>query len=291
MKKDSIRIKAELKKEIEKDMKVTSFKLLETQGLDHYSFLLNKDKLVKYPRNKEHSFQVIRERKYSDYIFNNLKWPKTHKVLFYSSSPLDSYEWNVYLFIPGTSASYKNISEEDLAEGIAKILKNLQSISIKGYEYIKPSRSNCYRGANIVKTYGHEVHEAINNMIGKEKNQYITLLKDFWDVVEESKISDKKVWVHGDIALDNILVENRKVSGIIDMGQLSVGDPSTDYAIAFSWSEDVRDKFFKYLSLDITDQLLAAGWAFWKAINDYEETKNREIISKILTWARDENII
>jgi aminoglycoside phosphotransferase (APT) family kinase protein len=42
---------------------------------------------------------------------------------------------------------------------------------------------------------------------------------------------NQPVWVHGDISAGNLLVNDGKLSAVIDFGQLAVGDPAYDLAI------------------------------------------------------------
>lgn len=53
----------------------------------------------------------------------------------------------------------------------------------------------------------------------------------------------KNVWIHGDVALGNILVKNGKLCGIIYFGMLGTGDPACDYSIAFTFFEKENREF------------------------------------------------
>jgi aminoglycoside phosphotransferase (APT) family kinase protein len=41
------------------------------------------------------------------------------------------------------------------------------------------------------------------------------------------------VWLHGDLHPANILVDDGRISGVIDFGDITAGDPASDLAVAW----------------------------------------------------------
>ena len=65
-----------------------------------------------------------------------------------------------------------------------------------------------------------------------------------------------------------LLVKNGKLAAVIDFGVLGVGDPSCDYAMAWTFfEEESRQRFLKKLDQRMIDR--ACGWALWKALITY----------------------
>jgi aminoglycoside phosphotransferase (APT) family kinase protein len=75
------------------------------------------------------------------------------------------------------------------------------------------------------------------------------------------------VWLHGDIHPANLIVENGELTGIIDFGCLTVGDPATDLMIAWSMLDaSTRQTFRAALSVDDSTWLRGRGWVLSVAL-------------------------
>lgn len=100
------------------------------------------------------------------------------------------------------------------------------------------------------------------------------------------------VWVHGDIAPGNLLVFNGQLAAVIDFGQLAVGDPACDMAIAWIFFDDKARKVFRdKLNLDNNTWIRGLAWTLWKALiisagivetNAVESKKTFEIIDTVI---------
>lgn len=76
------------------------------------------------------------------------------------------------------------------------------------------------------------------------------------------------VWIHGDLHPANLLSVDGRLSGVIDFGDISSGDPATDLAIAWMLfgSED-RELFRNaYGDVDEATWERARGWALSLAV-------------------------
>ncbi|CAJ0835187.1 5905_t:CDS:2 [Entrophospora sp. SA101] len=71
------------------------------------------------------------------------------------------------------------------------------------------------------------------------------------DHIYYNKETQKALKIHGDIAPGNLLVKNGKLCGVIDFGMLGIGDPSCDYAIAWTFfDKESRKTFLRELGCD-----------------------------------------
>jgi aminoglycoside phosphotransferase (APT) family kinase protein len=84
-----------------------------------------------------------------------------------------------------------------------------------------------------------------------------------WDRALEAPVWDgAPVFVHGDLLAGNILVIDGRLSGVIDFGCLSVGDPATDLLPAWGiFGPTARSAFREALGMDDATWARGMGWA------------------------------
>jgi aminoglycoside phosphotransferase (APT) family kinase protein len=75
------------------------------------------------------------------------------------------------------------------------------------------------------------------------------------------------VWIHGDLHARNVIVRDGRVVAIIDWGDLTVGDPSTDLAAAWAVLDrpETRGAFLNTYGASATQRVRAVGWAIYLA--------------------------
>ena len=75
------------------------------------------------------------------------------------------------------------------------------------------------------------------------------------------------VWLHGDLDARNVLVQDDRLSGVIDFGCLSVGDPACDVAVVWKMlSAETRAIFRTALAIDDATWARSRGWALSQAL-------------------------
>ena len=90
---------------------------------------------------------------------------------------------------------------------------------------------------------------------------------EVWEMALDTKWNGEPVWVHGDFAPGNLLVNKGQLSAVIDFGCLGIGDPACDLTIAWTFlSGKSRNAFIKTIALDDATWARARGWALWKAL-------------------------
>jgi aminoglycoside phosphotransferase (APT) family kinase protein len=88
-----------------------------------------------------------------------------------------------------------------------------------------------------------------------------------WERALASEWQQPPVWVHGDIAMSNLLTTNGRLSAVIDFGCMAIGDPACDLVIAWNvLDKKSREVFKQAFSYDDATWHRAQGWALWKAL-------------------------
>jgi aminoglycoside phosphotransferase (APT) family kinase protein len=113
-----------------------------------------------------------------------------------------------------------------------------------------------------------------------------------WNAALVTSWQGPGVWVHGDIAADNLLVSEGRLCAVIDFGCLGVGDPSCDLVVAWTFLDAVGRRAFRHpLALDPATWDRARGWAVWKALvildkcrdtNSAEAARQHKVIRDVI---------
>jgi aminoglycoside phosphotransferase (APT) family kinase protein len=84
----------------------------------------------------------------------------------------------------------------------------------------------------------------------------------WWQVRDTPAWAGPPVWLHGDVHPLNLLVERGRLSGVIDFGDLTAGDPASDLAVAWMmFTGGGRDRFRTATRTDRDTWRRAYGWA------------------------------
>jgi aminoglycoside phosphotransferase (APT) family kinase protein len=74
-------------------------------------------------------------------------------------------------------------------------------------------------------------------------------------------------WLHGDLDNRNLLLEDRRITGILDWSCACVGDPACDVKVAWAVLDaETRPVFRERLSVDDATWARARGWAVSQAV-------------------------
>ena len=170
--------------------------------------------------------------------------------------------WSIYKWLEGSPASIECIADlSQFATALAEFLSALQQCDATGGPLA--GEHNFYRGGSL-SIYDTETREAIENL---EDKNYAKATTEVWDLALASAWERPPVWVHGDVAVGNLLVKNGQLSAVIDFGQLGIGDPACDLAIAWTFfTGENREAFRSVLNLDKATWERGRGWALWKAL-------------------------
>ena len=186
------------------------------------------------------------------------------------------WKWSVYRWIEGETASIDGINNlPKFATKLGEFLVALQQIDATGGPLA--GVHNFYRGGEL-STYNADTRKSIAILGNKIEAKIVTAV---WNEALDSKWQQAPVWVHGDVAVGNLLVSNGQLSAVIDFGGLGIGDPACDLVIAWTFlNGESRDAFRAAINLDTNTWARARGWALWKALIVCAElpgTNQREI--------------
>lgn len=237
-------------------------KPVELSGWDNKTFHLGKHMTVRLPSHADYSGQVETEQYWLPKLAPQLSLAIAMPIAMGKPGLEYPLHWSIYKWIEGNTASIDRIKNlPQFAVALAEFLNALQQCDPTGGPLA--GEHNFYRGGALA-TYDIETREAIASLDDKT---YAEVTTEIWNLALSSTWQSPPVWVHGDIAIGNLLVNKGQLSAVIDFGQLCIGDPACDLAIAWTlFTGESRDAFRATLKLDSATWARGRGWTLWKAL-------------------------
>lgn len=231
-------------------------------GWDNKTFRLGKHMVVRMPSSKDYVAQVEKEHRWLPKLAPLLPLPIP--VPLAMGEPAEGYpwKWSVYRWLEGeTAASSQIANPSEFARSLAQFLIALQRIDSTNGPL--PGPHSFYRGGSL-SNYDSETRKAILAL--KDKID-VNTATEIWESALATKWHGSPVWVHGDVSAGNLLVQKGRLSGVIDFGQLAVGDPACDLVIAWTLLKgNSREIFRTMLPLDAGTWARARAWTLWKSL-------------------------
>lgn len=231
-------------------------------GWDNRTFHLGDTMLVRMPSAAEYEQKVEIEQYWLPILAPLL--PLQIPTPIEMGRPGSGYPWNwsIYRWIEGETAAQAQITDTiKFAKDLAQFLIALHKIDPTNGPV--PGPHNFYRGGSL-HVYDVQTRQAL--IILKDKID-VTVATQIWEIALATTWNKPPVWVHGDISLGNLLVQNGKLSAVLDFGGLAIGDPACDLAIAWTFFKgESREVFRTILNLDEGILARGRGWTLWKAL-------------------------
>lgn len=250
-----------------KDLEIRS---VAKSGWDNRTFHLGDEMAVRLPSGPGYAAQAEKETRWLPYLGKALKMPISCPVG--AGKPCEDfpYPWSVNSYLPGETALEVNMGESvEFARDLAEFLQDLQAVDVS--EGPAAGEHNFYRGGDL-RIYHQQTIDALEQL--KEVLPTETY-REIWNQSISSQWEKPGVWIHGDVAPGNLLVQDGKLCAVIDFGIMGVGDPACDYAMAWTYfNEECKEVFLEGLEKDMIDR--ARGWALWKALITYYK-ENQEV--------------
>jgi len=242
-----------------------AIKPVEKSGHDNRTYRLGHEMTVRLPSDERYASAVQKEQIWLPRFQHHLSLPIPAPLAM--GQPADEYPlpWSVNRWIEGDTVTHDNIhSLNQLAEDLATFLLELQAIDAS--DGIPAGVQNFHRGGNLA-VYDGDTKAVIEELDGQYDQK---LLSEIWELSLSSSYQSAPRWVHGDVAVGNLLVQNGRLSGVIDFGTMGTGDPSSDLVMAWNFfDEESRAIFLSKMNVDADTVNRARGWALWKALITY----------------------
>ncbi|PBB34887.1 aminoglycoside phosphotransferase family protein [Mesorhizobium sp. M1A.F.Ca.IN.022.07.1.1] len=255
-------------------------------GWDNRTFHLGDTMAVRLPSAAPYALQVEKEHRWLPKLAPLLPLPIPEPLAMGEPAAGYPWHWSVYRWIEGETAKTGHIADlRAFAVSLAEFLVALKRIDPTAGP--APGQHNFYRGGPLA-VYDDEARQAIAALEGRIDTQAATAV---WKAALAAGWHGSPVWFHGDVASGNLLVEDGRLSAVIDFGTSGVGDPSCDLAIAWTLFEgESREAFRARIAVDDATWARGRGWTLWKALitvaghdaNQAEVGRQRRVIDEVL---------
>lgn len=235
---------------------------VEKSGHDNRTYRLGNELTVRLPSHERYAAAVEKELRWLPVFKPLLSWAIPVPVA--KGEPTDEYPlpWSVNRWIEGDTVTHANLLDlNKFAEDLAGFLTELEAIDAS--TGIPAGVQNFHRGGNLA-VYDQDTRSAIATLSGRYDPK---LLLEICELALATKYQSAPVWLHGDVAVGNLIVKEGRLRGVIDFGTMGVGDPSNDLVMAWNFfDDDSREIFLSRMKVDQDTVNRARGWALWKAL-------------------------
>jgi aminoglycoside phosphotransferase (APT) family kinase protein len=243
---------------------------VEAPGWDNQTFRLGDTMSVRLPTADTYALAVAKEHRWLPVLAPHLPVPIPAPVGLGVPGEGYPHPWSVYRWLdgePATSAPIADLSA--FARDVAGFLVALQAVDAGGGPEAGPH--SWFRGGPL-EIYDAETRAAIEELGDRIPGAEATRM---WETALRTAWPKPPVWFHGDVAAGNLLVRDGRLAAVIDFGTSGVGDPACDLVLAWTMlSGASRAAFRDALELDDDTWDRGRGWALWKALITYDQSRH-----------------
>ena len=230
---------------------------VQSAGTDNALFRLGDDMVVRLPRIGWAVDAVAMEQRWPPVLAPHLPLPIP--VPLARGVPDEGYpwHWSVCPWFDGENATIDRITDPvQLARDLAQFIAALQRIDTTGTS--SPGSPNG-RGVPLALRDA-ETRAGIASLQGMIDTGAAIAA---WEAALQAPVwNTPPVWIHGDLQSGNLLVQNGKLSAVIDFGCMGVGDPACDLQPAWNlFSGESRQAFREALEVDDATWARGQGWS------------------------------
>lgn len=231
-------------------------------GNDHRTFRLGDGLVARLPADLGFVPQVAKEQKYLPFLAPHLPVAIPAVAGVGRESSLFPAPWSVYGWLDGMRPDAVRVRDDAaLADELAHGLVALRATDATGGP--APGRHGAFRG-DPVSQWDEQVARRFDLLDGAQRDR----ARGVWRDALAAEFTGPPVWVHGDVAIGNLIVDDaHHLAAVIDFGCSAVGDPACDTVIHWTQFRGAARRVFRdVLDLDDATWARGAGWTLWKGL-------------------------
>lgn len=191
--------------------------------------------VVRLPKGADGAESIAREARLLPELGARVRVP-IPRFLFTAANPLGPGECCVYPAVPGESLSAREWRERGLftagvAGAVAEFLTAVHAFPVeRARELGVQDRDMRVEYADDLELVRAQVVPLLPVRCGKR-------LVELWEeyLTTDGNFEYAPTLLHADVSVDHLLVSDGRLSGVIDFGDVEIGDP--DYDLSYLWAE------------------------------------------------------
>ncbi|MGI5290343.1 aminoglycoside phosphotransferase family protein [Nonomuraea polychroma] len=249
-------------------------------GWDNVIFRVGDGLVVRLPRREVAAGLLVNEVRWLPVLGPRLPLPVPAPVRVGRPGLGYPWSWSVVPFLPGEVASRNPPADlGDAAVTLGAFLGALHAPADPG------APANPYRGVPLAE---RRVAVAQNLRIVGDLVDHGAVMRVWEAAVAAPRWEKPSVWVHGDLHPANLLVHGGRISGVIDFGDVTSGDPATDLSVAWmllpaEWHDAFRVAYQAACGYAVGEELWvrARGWALALSLAFLAHSADNPLIAEI----------
>lgn len=221
-------------------------------GWDNTIFRLSDHLSVRLPRRKVAATLMEHEQTWLPQL---PQLPIPVPIPYRQGSPGQGYpwRWSVLPWLTGETADQQEL-DSNQAQRFGAFLRSLHIPAPPN------APSNPFRGVPLQHRAAF-VEERMQRL--EQKTNLMTPgIKHIWSQALNAPVGVEATWIHGDLHPRNVLVEDGVITGIIDWGDITAGDPATDLAAIWMLFSDQEVRQQVMSALRGSEEIAAYANAF-----------------------------
>ncbi|WP_421117860.1 aminoglycoside phosphotransferase family protein [Aquihabitans daechungensis] len=223
-------------------------------GWDNVIFRLGPDLAVRLPRRELAAPLVAHEQRWLPELAPSLPLAVPAPVRVGRPSAGYPWSWSITRWFPGASALHAPPAEPvDAARRLGAFLRALHQPAPAD------APPNPYRGIPLAER-DELTHAGIDQLVDHLDGDRV---RACWEAhVALPRWDGPPLWLHGDLHPHNVVVDDGRITAVIDFGDITSGDPATDLGIAWMLlPPDARPVLRDAAGADDATWARGRGWA------------------------------
>jgi aminoglycoside phosphotransferase (APT) family kinase protein len=255
-----------------------------SSGTDNAMYRLGEDKATRLPRIKAAVKNIAREHEWLPRLAPGLTVAIPGPIALGVPGAGYPWSWSVVQWLPGENPVAGQVAEP-LAKDLAEFVLALRQIDTAD----APRQG---RGAPLAERNA-PTRAAIGKLHGMIDTDAVTTVWD--EALRLPEWPEPDMWSHGDLSPGNVLVQDGRLSAVIDLAGVGAGDPTVDLIVAWNLlPAKARETFRGALQVDDETWLRGRAWAlsisliqlpYYQHTNPVLAENSRHVIREVLTDA------